>query len=221
MGRGHHGAPNLSATSTCMLLRSKTEVRHFFGHPPCSESANLVHQLWSDRMDGEKEVPETDTPEKTRITEGVSNLIGATVSSIAESVKAVASTITDRIKSTTPDPDQVELTPEAVEPEAARTDEQLVLSGDAAIAPEAVPAPVAPKKRAATKKPNKRAAKTTRKAAAKKTSKKASDSKGRTMAKKSKKKSVTKSIAGAVKKVAKKAKKAVKKVTKKKKKSKR
>jgi adenylate kinase len=172
-------------------------------------------------MDGEKEVPETDTPEKTRITEGVSNLIGATVSSIAESVKAVASTITDRIKSTTPDPDQVELTPEAVEPEAARTDEQRMLSGDAAIAPEAVPAPVAPKKRAATKKPNKRAAKTARKAAAKKTSKKASKSKGRTMAKKSKKKSVTKSIAGAAKKVVKKAKKAVKKVTKKKKKSKR
>jgi hypothetical protein len=174
-------------------------------------------------MDSEKEVPETDTPEKTNITEGVSNLVGATVSSIAESVKAVASTITDRIKSTTPDPDQVEPTPalETVEPEAAKTDEQLILSGDAAIAPEAVPAPVAPKKRAATKKPNKRAAKTARKTAAKKTSKKAPKSKGRAMAKKSKKKSVTKSVAGAAKKVAKKAKKAVKKVTKKKKKSKR
>jgi hypothetical protein len=172
-------------------------------------------------MDSEKEVPETDTPEKTSITEGVSNLVGATVSSIAESVKAVASTITDRIKSTTPDPDQVESAPEVVEPEAARTDEQLMLSGDVAIAPEAVPAPVVPKKRAATKKLNKRAAKTSRKAAAKKASKKASKSKGRTMAKKSKKKSVTKSVAGAAKKVVKKAKKAVKKVTKKKKKSKR
>ena len=170
-------------------------------------------------MDSEKEVPKTDTPEKTSITEGVSNLVGATVSSIAESVKAVASTITDRIKSTTPDPDQVESAPEVVEPEAARTDEQLMLSGDVAIAPEA--APVVPKKRAATKKLNKRAAKTSRKAAAKKASKKASKSKGRTMAKKSKKKSVTKSVAGAAKKVAKKAKKAVKKVTKKKKKSKR
>jgi hypothetical protein len=172
-------------------------------------------------MDGEKEVPETDTPEKTSITEGVSNLVGATVSSIAESVKAVASTITDRIKSTTPDPDQVESAPAVVEPEAARTDEQLMLSGDVAIAPEAVPAPVVPKKRAATKKLNKRAAKTSRKAAAKKASKKAIKSKGRTMAKKSKKKSVTKSVAGAAKKVVKKAKKAVKKVTKKKKKSKR
>jgi DNA-binding protein HU-beta len=167
-------------------------------------------------MDSEKEVPETDTPEKTSITEGVSNLVGATVSSIAESVKAVASTITDRIKSTTPDPDQVESAPEVVEPEAARTDEQLMLSGDVAIAPEAVvPAPVVPKKRAATKKLNKRAAKTSRKAAAKKASKKASKNKGRTMAKKSKKKSVTKSVAGAAKKVVKKAKKAVKKVTKK------
>jgi hypothetical protein len=172
-------------------------------------------------MDSEKEVPETDTPEKTSITEGVSNLVGATVSSIAESVKAVASTITDRIKSTTPDPDQVEAAREAVDPEAARTDEQLMFSGDVAIAPEAVPAPVAPKKRDATKKLNKRAAKTSRKAAAKKTSKKAPKSKGRTMAKKSKKKSVTKSVVGAAKKVAKKAKKAVKKVTKKKKKSKR
>jgi hypothetical protein len=168
-------------------------------------------------MDSEKEVPETGTPEKTSITEGVSNLVGATVSSIAESVKVVASTITDRIKSTMPDPDQVEPAPEAVEPEAARTDEQLMLSGDVAIAPEAVPAPVAPKKRAATKKLNKRAAKISRKAAAKKTLKKASKSKGRTMAKKSKKKSVTKSVVGA----AKKAKKAVKKMTKKKKKSKR
>jgi hypothetical protein len=145
-------------------------------------------------MDSEKEVPETDTPEKTSITEGVSNLVGATVSSIAESVKAVASTITDRIKSTTPDPDQVGSAPEVVEPEAARTDEQLMLSGDVAIAPEAVPAPVVPKKRAATKKLNKRAAKTSRKAAAKKASKRASKSKGRTMAKKSKKKSVTKSV---------------------------
>jgi hypothetical protein len=172
-------------------------------------------------MDSEKEVPETDTPEKTSITEGVSNLVGATVSSIAESVKAVASTITDRIKSTTPDPDQVESAPEVVEPEAARTDEQLMLSGDVAIAPEAVvPAPVVPKKRAATKKLNKRAAKTSRKAAAKKASKKASKSKGRTMARKSKK-SVTENVGGAAKKVAKKAKKAVKKVTKKKKKSKR
>jgi hypothetical protein len=174
-------------------------------------------------MDGEKEVPETDTPAKTSITEGVSNLVGATVSSIAESVKNVASTITDRIKSTTPDPDQVEPTPapETVESGIAKTDEQLMLSGDAAIALEAVPAPVAPKKRAASKKPKKRAAKTVRKATAKKTSKKASKSKGRTMARKSKKKSVTKSVAGAVKKVAKKAKKAVRKVTKKKKKSKR
>ena len=75
-------------------------------------------------MDSEKEVPETDTPEKTSITEGVSNLVGATVSSIAESVKAVASTITDRIKSTTPDPDQVEPTPapETVESGTAKTD---------------------------------------------------------------------------------------------------
>jgi len=84
-------------------------------------------------MDSEKEAPETDTPEKTSITEGVSNLVGATVSSIAESVKAAASTITDRIKSTTSDPDQVESAPEAFEPEAARTDEQLMLSGDVAI----------------------------------------------------------------------------------------
>jgi hypothetical protein len=174
-------------------------------------------------MDNEKEVPETDTPEKTSITGGVSNLVGAAVSSIAESVKGVASTITDRIKSATPDSDQVEPTPapEAVEPEAARTDEQLMLGGDAAISPEAVPAPVAPKKRTATKKPNKRGAKTVRKTAAKKTSKKASKNEGRTLAKKSKKKSVTKSVVGAAKKVAKKAKKAVKKVTKKKKKSKR
>jgi hypothetical protein len=174
-------------------------------------------------MDNEKEVPETDTPEKTSITEGVSNLVGATVSSIAESVKGVASTITDRIKSATPDSDEVEPTPAivTVEPEAARTDERLMLRGDAAIAPEAVPAPVAPKKRAATKKPNKRAAKTVRKTAAKRTSKNASKNKGRTTAKKSKKKSVTKSVVGAAKKVAKKAKKAVKKVTKKKKKSKR
>jgi hypothetical protein len=188
----------------------KTEVPGLLGHSPCSESANLVHQLWRDRMDGEKEVPETDTPEKTSITEGVSNLVGATVSSIAESVKAVASTITDRIKSTTPDPDpdQVEPTPapETVESGIAKTDEQLMLSGDAAIAPEAVPAPVAPKKRAASKKPNKRAAKTVRKATAKKTSKKASKSKGPTVAKKSKKKSVTKRVVSAAKSVAKKAK---------------
>jgi hypothetical protein len=174
-------------------------------------------------MDNEKEVPETDTPEKTSITEGVSNLVGATVSSIAESVKGVASTITDRIKSATPDPDKVEPTPapETVEPEAARTGERLMLRGDAAIAPEAVPTPVAPKKRAASKKPNKRVAKTVRKAASKKTSKKPSKSKGRTVAKKSKKKSATKSVVRTAKKVAKKAKKAVKKVTKKKKMSKR
>jgi hypothetical protein len=44
----------------------KREFDTFFGHPPCSESANLVHQLWRDRMDGEKEVPETDTPDVPR-----------------------------------------------------------------------------------------------------------------------------------------------------------
>jgi hypothetical protein len=200
----------------------KKEVRRLFGHPSCYESANLIYQPWRDRrMDDEKEVPEADAPEKASITEGVSNLLGATVSSIAESVKAVASTITDRMKSTTPDPDQVEPASGTVEPEPARTDEQLMLSGDAAIAPETVPASIAPRKRAASKKPNKRAARTVRKTTAKKTSKKASKSKGRTMAKKSKKKSVTKSVVGAAKKVAKKAKKAGKKVTKKKKKSKR
>jgi hypothetical protein len=52
-------------------------------------------------MDDEKEVPEKDTPEKASITEGVTSLVGATVSSIAESVKAVASTITEHIKSPT------------------------------------------------------------------------------------------------------------------------
>jgi hypothetical protein len=102
-------------------------------------------------MDDEKEAPETGKPEKTGITEGVSNLVSATVNSISESVKAVASTITDRIKSTTPDPDQATPAPKTVEPEAAKTDEQLMASGDAAIAFEAVPAPVAPKQRGSKK----------------------------------------------------------------------
>jgi hypothetical protein len=85
-------------------------------------------------------------------------------------------------------------------------------SGDAAIAFEAVPAPVAPKQRG-SKKPNKRMAKTDRGEDAKKRPKKASRSKGNAVAKKSKKKSVTKRVVGA----AKKAKKTVKKATKKKK----
>jgi hypothetical protein len=48
--------------------------------------------------------------------------------------------------------------PEAV---AEKTNEQTLLRGDAAIAPEAIPAPT-PKKRAATKRANKRVAETAR-----------------------------------------------------------
>ena len=105
---------------------------------------------------------------------------------------------------------------ETGETDEHQTDEQLMASGDAAIAFEAVPAPVAPKQRG-SKKPNKRTAKTDRGEDAKKRPKKASRSKGNAVAKKSKKRSVTKSVVGA----AKKAKKTVKKATKKKKNSKR
>jgi colicin import membrane protein len=54
-------------------------------------------------MDHEKQVPVTETapPEKPGITAGVTGLIGATVSSIAESVKDVASAITAHIKNPT------------------------------------------------------------------------------------------------------------------------
>jgi hypothetical protein len=52
-------------------------------------------------MDDEKEVPlaATEAPEKPGITAGVTNLIGTTVTSIAESVKDIASSITAHIKS--------------------------------------------------------------------------------------------------------------------------
>jgi methyl-accepting chemotaxis protein len=172
-------------------------------------------------VDNEREMPETETPAKISIAEGVSNLLGATVSSIAESVKAVASTITDRVKTTPPDPNEADHLSQSREPEAAGSDEQLPLSEDVAIALEAVPHPTERPEHVATKKPKKSATKVAQHAAAKRTSEKASKGTKRSKPKKSQKRSVTKNVVRAAKKIAQKAKKAGKKVTKKKKKSKR
>jgi hypothetical protein len=64
------------------------------------------------------------------------------------------------------------------DPEADKTDEQMMLRGDAAIAPEAVPAPTAPKRAnkrvAKVARTSKAPAKKTKKAASKKSTKKAS-----------------------------------------------
>jgi hypothetical protein len=78
------------------------------------------------------------------------------------------------------------------DPEADKTDEQMMLRGDAAIAPEAVPAPTSP---TAPKRANKRVAKVARilTAPAKKTKKAASKKSTKKASKKSAKKTVKKS----------------------------
>jgi hypothetical protein len=169
-------------------------------------------------VDNEKEAFETDAASKTSITEGVSNLVGAAVSSIAESVKAVASTITDRIKATPPDPNKADHPPEPLESGTAHPDEELLLRDDVAIALEAVPHPTSPLEHVATKKSRERATKATRNGVAKRISKRASKGKRRSKPKKSKKQSVNKSGVRVAQKIAKKATKAVEKVAKKKKK---